>query len=847
MSEREDIVLLVDDEDVIVDHMSGFLEPEGFIVRKALSVNAARQQLTDGKVSVVVTDLIMPDEDGFALNEFIMEKFPHIPVIIQTGFGEKENLLKALRGNVFDFLDKPIEKTEFLHSVRQGIELYHLKVGREVYVKSIEAAEREIRELNLKLEAKFEEALAESEARFRAAFDNAAIGMAVVGTDRNLLMVNRALSRLLGFSKNELANKTLDQLSLPDDLDSLKLIWRKLISNELEFVETEHRCLLENKASGWMLMTLSAVKDGFGEVRYAVLQLQDMTERKKTLERIKHSHDELMSTNERLNKLVNDQRRTEDALRESQRQLMEAKAAADRASRSKGEFLSAMSHEIRTPMTALIGTASLLETTELTAEQRELAETVRIAGDNLMTIINDILDYSKVESGKLKLESHAFEIPKLCEEIRSLFSSTARQKKIELLLHSNLDEELSQVVGDRMRIQQILANYCSNALKFTSRGTIQLDVHGKREGARVKIRFSVKDTGIGIPPDKIGRLFEPFTQAEESTARIYGGSGLGLAIAKKLAQLMNGQVGCESELGKGSTFWLELVLDISRSEKAGTEPKEKLRMANSSEPSSSAARKTILIVDDVEANAAIGAKMAQKCGYATVTASNGEEAIRAVENQPVDIVFMDCQMDVMDGYEATRRLRLIPEGKDLPIIAMTALVTDDNDQKCYAAGMDDFLPKPVRYSDFQAKVQRWSFGREQGRRLDLRLGKEDPLKSDIIDKLRELALDDPDLLIEQIQTFFSKVEHYQSKMQELAEMHDFEGVVHCARSVGASSNAIGAQLVQAVARLIEEHALDRSLTKVLTDLEILSSEYKRVKALLDREIVELNSIRRAIG
>jgi CheY-like chemotaxis protein len=347
-----------------------------------------------------------------------------------------------------------------------------------------------------------------------------------------------------------------------------------------------------------------------------------------------------------------------------------------------------MSHEIRTPLNGVLGNVNLLLEENLPSNQKALAQDAKLSGQNLLELLNDILDFSKIDAGFMKLEVTPVNVRNLSETVERSYHRALTEKG--LTCEVKIDDRVPvMIMGDALRLRQVMNNLFSNAIKFTASGSVNLSV--SLDSAGESIRFSVKDSGIGIPADKVGSLFSPFTQAESSTTRRFGGTGLGLSICRELAHLMGGEVEVESQIGKGSEFTLRVPLVVADQEVKSRGPEEVAAAVVSVgiEPIS------VLLVEDNLVNRTLMTKLLAKYGHTVDVAVNGLEAVEMVGSTNYDLIFMDCQMPVMDGFEATRKIRENPGTTRPHIVALTANAFKEDQDKCYEAGMDDFVTKPV--------------------------------------------------------------------------------------------------------------------------------------------------------
>ncbi|MDF2447479.1 MAG: multi-sensor hybrid histidine kinase [Moraxellaceae bacterium] len=540
-------------------------------------------------------------------------------------------------------------------------------------------------------------------AQLEAVFQSLQEGIAVFNMAGHLILGNEALAHIHGYATREEMFRHLDDfdrlfvLSTPADEPVSLAQWpasrvlrgETLRELELQMQRTDIGMVQRISYSG------TPVRNEQGGQILGVLIARDITEHK----RMESELHEAVA-------------RMREALQAEQ----VAKRTAEEANRAKSAFLATMSHEIRTPLNGLIGFTGLLLDGPLSEEQRRFAELVRQSGEALLHLMNDFLDFSKIEAGYLELEPVVFEPQHEVAQALNLVRPAAERKGLAL---RHQVQAPHRVRGDAGRLRQILLNLLGNAVKFTLEGEVELrcetlpgpargaDTGGATPGAddRVWLQFTVRDTGIGIDAATQAKLFQPFIQADVSTTRRFGGTGLGLAICRRLTRAMGGSIELVSEVGRGSAFTVRLPFERLPESEAGAPA---AGPASAAKAAATHLDGRVLVVEDNPVSQLMAAEMLKRLGCRPDVVGNGAEAVGALQNLPYDLVLMDCEMPVLDGFEATRRIRRQEAaGRRVPIIAMTASALKGDREKCLAAGMDDFLPKPVRLEDLRKKVTEW--------------------------------------------------------------------------------------------------------------------------------------------
>jgi two-component system, sensor histidine kinase and response regulator len=614
----------------------------------------------DGKIE----DSIEYAIGGTPCEEIINQNFCYYPERIYEIF-PKAHFLKEIQAEsfmgfaLFDSTGQVFGLIAVLH--RQPIpRVLIAKKILQIFAAQI-SSEIERDKVLLQLEARVQERTKELEAReagLQVMFNQAAVGIIQSSLAATILKVNQKVCDLLGYTEHELLHKTFIDLTYKEDLLLEFEHQKKLLLGEIESFSLEKRYVRKDGDILWANLTVSLVKKKTGEPDYLIKVIQDIREQK-----------------------------------EAQEALIAAKESADAANAAKSEFLARMSHEIRTPMNAIIGLSHLALQTELNPKQKDYLKKIETAGNSLLQLINDILDFSKIEAGKLYIESTEFDLESVLKNVAALISFNVEKKGLELLFETAKDLP-QKLIGDPLRIQQILINLSSNAVKFTQTGEIVIRVEKiSQTGENITLKFSVIDTGIGISEEQINKLFQSFTQADGSITRKYGGTGLGLAICKHLIEMMKGKIWVESEIGKGSNFQFTIVC------------KQVIKNQQNNDFSLTQLKglKT-LVVDDNSLSREILKHTLESFNLEVKTVSSGKEALSELEKfakdkHPYQLVLIDWFMPELDGIETVKQIKIDPQLAAIPqILMVTAHAGEEIKREAEQIGINAFLPKPVSRS-----------------------------------------------------------------------------------------------------------------------------------------------------
>lgn len=637
-----------------------------------------------------------------------------------------------------------------------------------------------------------EDALRFNEEKYRSIIANMNLGLIEVDKNGQIDFANQMLLKMTGLTENKAIGYNFLSFIAPD---SLQIVQSQLQERNQQISEAYEVKTNLNAGKGWWLISSAGKYNSSGELTGFILICLDIT-RQKQLEQ----------------------------------DLIKSREHAEMLAKAKESFLANMSHEIRTPMNAILGMGNQLAKTALNEKQGFYLNTIKTAAENLLVIINDILDLSKIEAGKLTLEKIGFKPKKVSENAIVVLAHKAEEKGLRLI-NAFYDEKLSDIlIGDPYRLNQVMLNLISNAIKFTEKGAVEVSwLVVKDLNNSQLIRISVADTGIGMEKEFVSKLFDKFSQEYESVTRNYGGTGLGMSICKELVELMDGHIQVASEKGKGTVVSFEI--EFSKGTKDDIPEKKSV---NSHVTNNFLNGKTILITDDNQMNRLLASTILKNHGADIVEATNGEEAIQIVKTENPDLVLMDIQMPVMNGYDATRALRNM--GCQIPVIALTANAVRGENENCINAGMNDYMAKPFKEEDFLKIISSWLYTDIVNDTVTIStpINTEKENTCFDISQINEISQGDEKFVRKMLELFIEQASLITREMREAYANDDFEQITKLAHRFKPSIDSLGILQLKEEIREMEKKAIEYGRSPRLKEL------INKVEAVLSRVIDEMN-------
>jgi len=644
--------------------------------------------------------------------------------------------------------------------------------------------------------------LLKSEIQFRSIWEASCEPMFLTDPSGTIVKVNAAFASMLGTDPSSLEGMNVTGLFHPEDREELREYHRARYASEVKQHLFERELHFMRGRSGIFENSVTRV-DIPGQPAQMLCILRDVTERRRNAEELARAKEAAEAANR---DLIAANRNLEETGRI-------AREMADRAealSAAKSDFLANMTHEVRTPLNGILGMTGLALETHLQKDQREYLELVKSSAEALLSLVNDVLDFSKYEVGKLGLDCVEFSLRAL---LRDVLRPLALRASVSGLAFESVVEDRvpDHLIGDPLRISQVLRNLAGNAVKFTNEGKVSVRVRAESiEGSKCTLCFSVADTGIGVHPEKHRLIFEPFTQADGSTTRKYGGTGLGLSISSGLVELMDGRIWVESELGAGSTFHFTLTLELPP-------PAEENQPISPSSATQDRTRKLrILVAEDNSVNQRLAVRLLEREGHSVTIAGSGHEALESLERHQIDLILMDVQMPDMDGLQATARIREKERGsgRHIPIVAMTAQAAESDRLRCLESGMDAYATKPVHVPELMKMIESVVPG---GNSMNANLTSEGSSVEAQLQQLDEsLALSrmggDVELLKEVVELFLDDYPSTFEKIKGAVASRDATALEHHAHSLKGSVSTFGANRAFEAAFTLEKQGRSGDLT-----------------------------------
>lgn len=655
-------ILIAEDNKVSRKLLEDSLKRAGYTVVTTANGQDALNRFDRQFFPIVLTDWMMPEMDGLALCKAIRERSTngYVFIVLLTARDSKEDIIAGLEAGVDDYLTKPLVRSELFARINNGIRILELE-------QSLKESQKKIKQHNEYLEdsvARRTAELKKSEEKYRTILENIEDGYYEIDLDGNFTFFNDSLCQMIGYHEHKLKQTNIRDITATDSIKNLIHSFKKVQQTGIPAKSIDWAIATSDGVQKHMESSISLIKNTEGQPSGFRGILRDVTEKKRL-----------------------------------QDELIEKREMAEAASMAKSEFLANMSHEIRTPLNGIIGMTELVDQTELDNDHLDIFNTIMSEAEALLGVISGILDFSKIEAGKVELEHIPFDLQYMVEDVTHNIAYRAKKKDIECACFLSPDLP-SKLLGDPGRIRQVLNNLLGNALKFTKQGEILIKVEKMEDlHDNINILFTVKDTGIGIPEDKLERVFDSFTQADGSHTRQYGGTGLGLSISRQLIELMGGEIDVESEIGKGTTFYFTAVFGKLSGEWP-LKKKESVELEGLK----------VLIVDDNETNRNIFVNYLKSWGSRPVEASSSKEALAILNasislGEPFNLVISDFQMPGENGFDLAKKVRANKELESLPFIVLTSVGMWGDGKTCKDIGIDAYITKPIRKGELKQGIR----------------------------------------------------------------------------------------------------------------------------------------------